>query len=203
MNTDLSCVGSGWLLGENNRQITNHLQQVITEQEKIGNGKVAIGIDAPRIGRSRPRKHYWGSGHWRIKTQKDKGYGRHCEVVIKALNIANPQWTPLKNEAPDWMLLGFDLFEAVKDHEHVFEVFPSASYSLLGSVKQPTISLSFANFQPGPKDMLDACIGALTVHEFIIGRGSEVGDGDGMGSIILPTPLPVPDSHPVLKWPGT
>jgi hypothetical protein len=122
-------------------------------------------------------------------------------VVLKALNIANPQWTPLTEDAPDWMQLGFRLFSALSDHENIFEVFPSASYSLLRERNQPRVSISFANFVEGPKDMLDACISALTVHEFINGRGSEVGGGDGLGTIILPTEPPVSFSHPVLHWP--
>jgi hypothetical protein len=34
------------------------------------------------------------------------------------------------------------------------------------------------------------------------GRGCEVGGGDGLGSIILPGPLPVDNSHPILRWPN-
>ena len=40
--------------------------------------------------------------------------------------------------------------------------------------------------------MLDARVAAVTVQEFIAGRGSEAGGGDGLGTIILPRPLPEP-----------
>ena len=50
-------------------------------------------------------------------------------------------------------------------------------------------SQRFFGFARGPKDMLDAAIGALVVREFVAGRGCEVGGGDRLGSIILPRPL--------------
>jgi hypothetical protein len=34
--------------------------------------------------------------------------------------------------------------------------------------------------KPGPKDMLDAWIATATVREFVEGRGTEVGGGDGL-----------------------
>ena len=83
-----------------------------------------------------------------------------------------------------------------------FEVFPSASYSMLRDKKEPRVSIYFADFTYGPKDMLDACISAFTVHQYANGRGCEVGGGDGLGTIVLPTELPEPYSvHPVLLWP--
>ena len=61
--------------------------------------------------------------------------------------------------------------------------------------------ISFAEFYKGPKDMLDACVSAITVYEFIHGRGSEVGDGDGLGTIILPCPIPKITRSELLEWP--
>jgi hypothetical protein len=37
--------------------------------------------------------------------------------------------------------------------------------------------------------MLDAYVAAVTVAEFQQGRGSEVGGGDQLGSIVLPKPI--------------
>ncbi len=82
----------------------------------------------------------------------------------------------------------------------VYEVFPSASYNILQTVPEISCSLSFENFRPGPKDMLDAVIAAVTVFEFIKGRGCEVGGGDGLGTIILPRPIPNSKLE-VLHWP--
>ena len=53
----------------------------------------------------------------------------------------------------------------------------------------------------GPKDMVDACISAMTVYEFVHGRGTEVGNGDGLGSIILPHQLKDVKSYEILYWP--
>ena len=50
--------------------------------------------------------------------------------------------------------------------------------------------------------MLDAWVAAATVKEFMGGRGVEVGDGDGLGTIVLPRPLPEPVINEVLVWPA-
>jgi hypothetical protein len=50
--------------------------------------------------------------------------------------------------------------------------------------------------------MLDAWVAAITMREYVLGRGAEVGGGDGMGTIILPRPLPEPVIGEVLKWPN-
>ena len=49
--------------------------------------------------------------------------------------------------------------------------------------------------------MLDAWVAAATVREFVEGRGVEVGGGDGLGTIIIPRPLPEPIIQEVLAWP--
>ena len=201
LDPQLECVDTGWLTGNTFAEIRKNFSDVLKRFEEMGSGKLAVGIDAPRMALTKPREFYWQGEQWRKRRSADKGHGRHCEVVLKALNIANPQWTPLANKAPSWMQLGFILFEALQDSEFVFEVFPSASYSMLRDRKQPMVSIHFASFVYGPKDMLDACIAALTVHEFINGRGSEVGGGDGLGTIVLPTELPDPPFPDVLQWP--
>ena len=89
----------------------------------------------------------------------------------------------------------------MKDFNYVFEVFPSASYKLLRKDRDLKVTINFADFYKGPKDMLDACVAAITVHEFIQGRGSEVGGGDGLGTIILPRPLPNSSPRELLEWP--
>jgi hypothetical protein len=140
--------------------------------------------------------------------------------VIKALGLGNLQWAPLRAEAPDWMLLGFDLFRAAyAAGATTHEIFPSASYNALArpqaqehaqEQKQEQeqeqerawrretriASLPLHGFRPGPKDMLDAVVGAFTVLRFVGGEGCEVG-GDGLGTLILPVPV---DEHPVMTW---
>ncbi len=171
---------------------------------------VVVGIDAPR--RTLPAPRAWGlvGGQW-ARVRRDNG--RHAELAIKALGLANPQWTPLHGQAPPWMLLGFSLFEAVVDVDRVsaHEVFPSASYRMFEAAAAageaatlPTVTFSLERFVNGPKDMLDAIVAALTVKEYAEGRGCAVGGGDGYGTIVLPRPLTPRDAaHPALQWPSS
>ena len=165
-------------------------------------GHVEVGIDAPRIPLDSKRRWYWDRNRrsWK-KRQDQRGFGRHCEVVISAHRIANPQWTPLKGEAPEWMNLGFKLFSAINGLAKVHEVFPSASLTLLKGVRDVRIDVDFSACKPGPKDMLDAWVAGATVREFFENRGSEVGDGDGLGTIVLPRPIPDPVIKEVFVWP--
>lgn len=163
-------------------------------------GAVAVGIDAPRCALNRPRPYYWDGRQWRARRPSQSGYGRHCEVVLAALKIANPQWTPVLAACPDWMRTGFELFRALSEEPEVYEVFPTASYRQLPSEDKAAFSVCLRGFAKGPKDMLDAYVAAFTVHEFLAGRGAAVGGGDGLGSIVLPRPVP---AHPrqVFEWP--
>lgn len=179
--------------------------KVVTTIRALGDGadRLVIGIDAPRRLLAHERQWYWNSRvGWRRRLRTDKGRGRHCEVVIKALGLANPQWTPLADDVSGgmkWMSLGAQLFAELKDYEDVYEVFPSASYAQLDKLDQPVVCLSFRRFAAGPKDMLDAVVAAVTAAEFGAGRGVEVGGGDGLGSIILPRSIDdCPTLHPEL-----
>ena len=165
-------------------------------------GQIYVGIDAPRIPLVSKRQWYWSGAKRRWNRRKaQKGNGRHCEVVISAHRLANPQWTPLERDAPPWMLLGFKLYSALKNHAKVYEVFPTASYACLQGNSDVRIEADFSACKPGPKDMLDAWVAAATVKEFVNGRGTEVGGGDGLGTIMLPRPLPDPVINEVLEWP--
>jgi hypothetical protein len=99
------------------------------------------------------------------------------------------------------MILGFALFEALSDQARIYEVFPSASYTLLGSAARLNITVRLSDFTRGQKDVLDAYVAAATVREFVLGRGVAVGGGDGLGEIVLPRALPKPIEG-VLHWPG-
>jgi len=149
------------------------------------------------------RQWYWsGKKRQWHRRGNQTGNGRHCEIVISAHRLANPQWTPLEEAAPEWMKLGFQLYSALEGLVTVYEVFPTASYALLRGNTDIRIDADFSACQPGPKDMLDAWVAAATVREYVAGRGSEVGGGDGLGTIILPRPLPEPVIYEVLKWPN-
>jgi predicted nuclease with RNAse H fold len=161
-----------------------------------------IGIDAPRQPLTEPRAWHWnGRGRaWRARGGDELGHGRHCEVVLSAHNLANPPWTPLAADVPPWMQLGFDLFDALSEYNPL-EVFPTASYRLLRGQTDVRVELNFADFARGPKDMIDACVAATTVREFGNGRGEAVGNGDGLGSIVLPRPISQGRIAAVFEWP--
>ncbi len=121
LDTDLKPYVSGWLKSpEAIRDVVNEIRSVL--------GPVAIGIDSPRCALRTPRSHYWDHGKWRPRRQSEVGYGRHCEVVIAALRLANPQWTPVESACPEWMRHGFRLFAALLEWPEVYEVYPTASY---------------------------------------------------------------------------
>jgi len=189
-------VKSGWF---SNPKI--EAADLIAEFE--ASSQVAVGIDAPRMPLLSKRQWYWSGKKQKWTPRKrQKGNGRHCEIAISAHKLANPQWTPLKDEAPEWMEVGFQLFSALEDLAKVYEVFPTASYTLLQGNTDIRIDADFSACRPGPKDMLDAWVAAATVKEFVEGRGTEVGGGDGLGTIILPRPLPKPVIKEVMRWPG-
>ncbi|MFB6306263.1 MAG: hypothetical protein ABEH43_04625, partial [Flavobacteriales bacterium] len=154
-----------------------------------------FGVDAPRELLCEPR----------INDDNEKVGGRCCEVKIHKKGLGPPQWTPVdpgdRGMLKPWLKRGLDIYDALEEakgsSDHIFEVFPTASYKMLGkeqaaSLTDPnaTVTFSFEQFQHGHKDMLDAIISALTVKEYVAGNGDEVGGEDNLGTIILPRKLP-------------
>lgn len=85
------------------------------------------------------------------------------------------------------MELGFQIFDAFKRAHSAFEVFPSASYQVLRDCPRAvSLEVDLACAARGPKDLIDALMCAATVREVFCGRGLEVGNGDGLGTIALP-----------------
>jgi predicted nuclease with RNAse H fold len=138
---------------------------------------------------------------WISLGENHMAIGRHCEVVISALRLATPQWTPLREQAPEWMTLGFSLFRILEGLGDVHEVFPTAAYRQFESDTEPRVELSFSGFSPGPKDMLDAVLAAVVVREYALGRGCAIGGGDGLGTIILPRKVDPARRPAVHRWP--
>jgi predicted nuclease with RNAse H fold len=88
------------------------------------------------------------------------------------------------------MAEGFALFDEIGEFATVFEVFPTASIEALARSGQPapaSVNLSLLGNQR--KDSLDAVIAAWTARAFSEGQGSEVGGGDGLGTLVLPCPI--------------
>ena len=177
-------VASGWI--KENIPISFH--NLFSEVSNKQPGSISIGIDAPRMPLKKLRTSYYDRkiDSWIEKTKQSSG--RACEVIIKSYNLANPQWTNTLEDSPEWMRLGYEIFSALNDFPHVYEVFPSASYKMLDKEKV-YYELCLKNFLGGVKDMLDASVAAITVFEFEKGRGCEVGGEDGSGTIVLPRKL--------------
>lgn len=144
-----------------------------------------IGIDAPRMPLPSHRKWSWRAAQSQWSSSREGLAGRHCEVVVMAHKLASPQWTPLERDAPKWMQLGFTLYAELSDSGSLFEIFPSAAYRQLEHDARASFPISLRHFVRGPKDMLDAAVGAFVMREFVEGRGCEVGGGDGLGTISL------------------
>lgn len=193
LDTSGVLIKSGWIPTDNRKR--KHIAEICARHPNI-----SIGIDSPRIPLPSPRAWYWSAGRWNPRTTQ-VGSGRHCEVIIKAHDIANPQWTPVRGSEPEWMSIGFELFRLFEAHGDVYEIFPSASYHQLRMAPEVNATLSFSAFKPGPKDMLDAAVGALTVLEYKKGNGEAVGGGDGLGEIVLPRPI-IDRKPEVFQWPG-
>lgn len=188
-----NCLATGWLEGDLSAELTRLLVEHQVE---------AVGIDAPRCPLPALRNWSVSRGQWKPSVRGLTG--RHCEVVVAATRVANPQWTPLADDAPRWMQNGFALFTAAEQvvGDRVYEVFPSAAYRLLAGDQTLRFELTAADLARGPKDVLDAATAAATVVEFEAGRGCEVGGGDGLGTIVLPRPLPNLTTE-LSRWPET
>ena len=173
-------------------------------------GTVAVGIDAPRAPLPAARRWYWDGARraWRPRARAEKGLGRHADVVVAAAEGVRIQWTPFaRGRRPGWMELGFAIFGALAARlgrtAAVHEVFPSASYAQFARETASIARLDLREFKRGPKDMLDAAVAALTVREFVAGRGCEVGGCDGQGTIVLARPVRAGAPDALLKgWRG-
>lgn len=194
LNASSRVVDSGWLATEG---IGNSVRELSARYPDA-----VSAIDAPRMALPAPRAWFWRNKRWGHASGNEVGNGRHCEVVIAAHRLANPQWIPLIEAAPKWMQHGFAIFAALNGRAQTLEVFPSASYRMLNEVKELRVDMQLEGFMAGPKDMLDAVVAAITGHEFLAGRGQEVGGGDGLGTIVLPRPIIEPIAN-VMRWPNT
>jgi predicted nuclease with RNAse H fold len=174
-------VTSGWI----KENVPQTLKDIFLRTSSNNPKQIAIGIDAPRMPIKKLRKRSFDKKTNSWIEKGDEKLGRECEVLIKSYNLANPQWTRTLKNSPEWMRLGFSIFNSLEEFPFVYEVFPSASYKMLEKEKL-MYELCLNDFVSGVKDMLDASVAAITVYEFISGRGCEVGGDDGLGTIVLP-----------------
>jgi predicted nuclease with RNAse H fold len=191
-------LASGWL--DPSVRSTGVVQLARRLSEAHG-ARIVVGIDAPR--RPLPARRTWkfARSSWIPLGARAKGHGRHCELVVSSLRLANPQWTPPLADAPPWMQLGFRVFrELARAGLETHEVFPSASYHQLRG-EDLRFEVSARDLHRRPKDVLDAYVAAVTVAEFSAGRGCEVGGGDGLGTIVLPRPVTYDACRGIDCWP--
>lgn len=191
---------SGWIEADNQDEAVRLARIKLADLENKEGRRISVGVDAPRTPLERPRTIRWDKRRQRWSNTHALS-GRHCELALKSLRIANPQWTQLKGRCPGWMRLGFNLFQSLQEVTAVYEVFPSASYQLLQGNRDLRLTIDLADFFAGPKDMLDASVAAVTVGEYVAGRGTSIGGGDGLGEIVLPRPFDSTGNSGVLQWP--
>jgi hypothetical protein len=112
-------VASGWIIDN----IPQSFKELFFQTCRHNPNELAIGIDAPRMPTEKLRTRYFDKTNniWIEKSNASKG--RECEVIIKSYNITNPQWTRTYEESPEWMKLGFLIFNSLKEFPFVYEVF--------------------------------------------------------------------------------
>ena len=177
--------------------------------ESAGSGEAKAGIDAPRIMLPAGRHWRWVSQQRRWRKTRAPLRGRHCEIVLRACGLANPQWTPLEAEAPGWMRAGLAAFRLCGEalgEENVYEVFPTASYLQMQRMHGLPALLcnwdEFCRYPRNAKDVMDAATAAYTVALLDEGLAGSIPGGDGLGGILLPGSLDIEANlRGVLEWP--
>lgn len=109
LNAGGTVLEDGWVEKAHPDQVVTQFRQVL-ERHSSGQNVIAVAVDAPRVPLPEPRQGYWKGHRWRQGKPKDQGAGRHCEIVVAAHRLANPQWTPSRPPFPAWMELGFAIF---------------------------------------------------------------------------------------------
>jgi predicted nuclease with RNAse H fold len=181
LDADKKHIKSGWI----KENISQSFNKIFLEISNNQIEQIAIGIDAPRMPIKELRTRYFNKrkNNWDFESKQSNG--RECEVIVKSYNLANPQWTKTFEDSPEWMKLGYDIFSKLKNFPFVYEVFPSASYKMLEK-ENFKYELCLDEFNRGVKDILDASVAAVTVYEYVNGKGCEVGGEDDLGTIVLP-----------------
>lgn len=158
--------------------------------------QVVVAIDAPRHYLAAPRQ--WalnGAGNQWVPANLPHGWGRHCEIVVRRLGLANPQWTPIAAHPRPWITLGQQVFAVCQEAGFAtIECFPGATYTRLGQMVNQNLHIPGAVFAYNrlAHDILDACVAAYTAEFFVAGNATELGGGDGYGTIVVPGIVPVP-----------
>lgn len=155
---------------------------------------VVVAIDAPRHYLRGPRRWRLNkAGRW---VTADLPSGRECEVLVRRLRLANPQWTPSATMPMPWITLGQQVFAACESAGFTtIECFPTASYSRFGQMDGFDLCIPgrmFGGHSRLAHDILDSCVAGLTADLFASGNATELGGRDGDGTIVVPGRLNIP-----------
>jgi len=155
--------------------------------------QVVVAIDAPRYYLTGIR--FWCLNDAGVWVGTDLNSGRHCEILVRRLGLANPQWTPNVNQPIPWITLGQQVFTTCDAEGFTtIECFPTASYTRFGQMNNIDLNIPGGMFAYNrlAHDILDACVAALTAELFMVGNATELGGGDGYGTIVVPGVLQLP-----------
>jgi predicted nuclease with RNAse H fold len=149
--------------------------------------RVVVAIDAPRRYLTTPRlRRLNKAGVW---VAANLPAGRHCEIIVRRLGLANPQWTPPATQPIPWITLGQQVFTVCEAAGFTaIECFPRASYTRFGQMDNIDFDIPSRMFAHSrlAHDILDACVAALTADLFVAGQATDLGGGDGYGTIVVP-----------------
>jgi len=170
-------------------EVRDHALQLRQDNQE----QVVVSIDAPRRYLAGPR--LWrlnNAGKWVVT---NRPAGRHCEVLVRRLGLANPQWTRTATLPLPWITLGQQVFTVCEAAGFLtIECFPTASYTCFGQMENFDLHIPGGMFAHSrlAHDILDACVAALTAERFMEGQATELGGGDGYGTIVIPRVLALP-----------
>jgi predicted nuclease with RNAse H fold len=167
----------------NAAEVLDHTHRVRQDSKE----QVVAAIDAPRRYLSAPRQ--WQLNNAGVWIAANIPGGRHCEIIVRRLGLANPQWTPPIAQPIPWITLGQEVFVAFEAAGFTaIECFPTASYTRLGQMGDLLLNVPSGMFSHSrlAHDILDACVAAFTADLFLAGNATELGGGDGYGTIVVP-----------------
>lgn len=170
-------------------EVRNHALQLRQDDRE----QVVVAIDAPRRYLTAVRP--WRLNNAGVWVAANLPSGRHCEIAVRRLGLANPQWTPPANQPIPWITLGQQVFTVCEGAGFTaIECFPTASYTRLGQMNNQELTIPGSMFAHSrlAHDILDACVAAVTADLFVAGNATELGGGDGYGTIVVPGVLQVP-----------
>lgn len=160
---------------------------------------VAVAIDGPAHPLSRPRYWDWlpAANRW-VRSLRPSPAGRHAEIILRAHGFHTTRWTGLASSAatasPDSVSALYARCQAIPRLQ-VREVCAQVSIFAFDALSPEP------DYPDAPEaNLTHAALAASTSREFSLGRGMEVGGGDGSGAILLPRPLS-PLIPGVLHWP--